>query len=224
MHQHHALVDDGARGQADRVIAGGARVLHVVDGVGDHLAGEEQAALERLLVVHALALADEDLAVQRLGRPSRSRRDRWNRPAPRASREPASPSSAIALLTISSTSGEALRIARHEQVADAVLRLPRAARCRAWRIRRRRSGAGSAPGCRSRRRIFGSAPTAPRWSRFSQDREALLDDVVRLAVLHVGDEADAAGILLVRGIVEALGRREGRDRARRGGAWCTSCA
>ncbi len=36
----------------------------------------------------------------------------------------------------------------------------------------------------------------------------LLDDVVRLAVLHVGDEADAAGILLVARIVEALGRRQ----------------
>ena len=64
--------------------------------------------------------------------------------------------------------------------------------------------------------IFGSAPTAPRWSRLFEDREALLDDVVRLAVLHVGDEADAAGILLVGGIVEALGRRAGRDRAPNG--------
>jgi threonine aldolase len=38
----------------------------------------------------------------------------------------------------------------------------------------------------------------------AQDVEALLDDGVALAVLHVGDEADAAGILLLGGIVEAL--------------------
>ena len=54
-----------------------------------------------------------------------------------------------------------------------------------------------------------------------EDREALLDDGVALAVLHVGDEADAAGILFVCRIVEALGRRQAgiahrADRVRRG--------
>ncbi len=43
-----------------------------------------------------------------------------------------------------------------------------------------------------------------------QDLEALLDDGVGLAVVHVGDEADAAGILLVARVVEALARRQGR--------------
>ncbi len=52
-----------------------------------------------------------------------------------------------------------------------------------------------------------------------EDGEALLDDGVRLAVLHVGDETDAAGILLAGGIVEALGGREGRDRGRKGQCW-----
>ena len=37
-----------------------------------------------------------------------------------------------------------------------------------------------------------------------QDLQALLDDGVGLAVLHVGDEADAAGILLHRRVVEPL--------------------
>ena len=50
----------------------------------------------------------------------------------------------------------------------------------------------------------GSAPTAPRCSRLQQDGERVLDDLVRLAALDVGDEADAAGILVERGIVEAL--------------------
>ena len=38
-----------------------------------------------------------------------------------------------------------------------------------------------------------------------QDLQALFENVVRLAVLHVGDEADAAGIVLLGGIVKALG-------------------
>jgi hypothetical protein len=37
-----------------------------------------------------------------------------------------------------------------------------------------------------------------------QHREPVLDDAVRPDVLHVGDEADAARILLLRGIVETL--------------------
>ena len=36
-----------------------------------------------------------------------------------------------------------------------------------------------------------------------QDGQRILDDLVRLAALDVGDEADAAGILVERGIVEA---------------------
>ena len=44
----------------------------------------------------------------------------------------------------------------------------------------------------------------------AQDRERVLDDLVRLAALDVGDEADAAGILVERRIVEPLrGRQTG---------------
>ena len=39
----------------------------------------------------------------------------------------------------------------------------------------------------------GSAPTAPRCSRLSRMRQRVLDDLVGLAALDVGDEADAAG-------------------------------
>ena len=45
-----------------------------------------------------------------------------------------------------------------------------------------------------------------------EDLQALLDDGVRLAVLHVGDEADAAGVLLVRRVVEPW--RAGRPGSR----------
>ena len=40
-----------------------------------------------------------------------------------------------------------------------------------------------------------------------QDLERLSDDVVRLAALDVHDEADPAGIALVGGVVQTLGRR-----------------
>ena len=49
----------------------------------------------------------------------------------------------------------------------------------------------------------GSAPTAPRCSRLSEDGQRVLDDLVRFAALDVGNEADAAGILFLRRIEEA---------------------
>ena len=150
--------------------------------------------------------------MQRLGRlhalAEIARIDRHVAPAEQhAGPRPRSPSS-----TISSTMPETFPIARHEQVADAVLAGLRAARCRASRIPRRRSRAGSAPACRSRRPSSGRRRRR-RDGRGSAGSQALLDDRVRLAVLHVGDEADAAGILLVGGIVEALRRRQAGSRA-----------
>ena len=43
----------------------------------------------------------------------------------------------------------------------------------------------------------------------AQDLQALLDQPVALAVLHVGDEADAARVLLVARVVEPPARRQG---------------
>ena len=48
----------------------------------------------------------------------------------------------------------------------------------------------------------GSAPTAPRCSRLTGCRR-VLDDLVRLPALDVGDEADTAGIFLERRIEQA---------------------
>ncbi|WDT80093.1 MAG: hypothetical protein MPW14_23795 [Candidatus Manganitrophus sp.] len=44
--------------------------------------------------------------------------------------------------------------------------------------------------------VQGSQPTAPRWSRFSSDLQPIVNDVVGTAALDVGQEADAAGIVL----------------------------
>ena len=43
-----------------------------------------------------------------------------------------------------------------------------------------------------------------------KDLQPLVDDVVRLLIVQVGDKADTAGIVLVPGIVEALRRRQAR--------------
>ena len=51
----------------------------------------------------------------------------------------------------------------------------------------------------------GSAPVAPRCARFLRMCSALRDDRVRFAVLDVGNEADAAGVVLVARVVHALG-------------------
>jgi hypothetical protein len=49
-----------------------------------------------------------------------------------------------------------------------------------------------------------------------EDPEPVLDDAVRLPVVQVYDEADAAGIALVQRIVEALRCRSGGERSRFG--------
>jgi hypothetical protein len=43
-----------------------------------------------------------------------------------------------------------------------------------------------------------------------EDRQSLLDDVVALAVLDVDHESDTAGIVLVPGIIEPVGRRQSK--------------
>ena len=127
----------------------------------------------------------------------------------------------------------ASRVARHEQHADGVFAGRRQREAELGRLPWRRTRAGSAPGCRRRRRRAGRRPTAPRCSRLQQDRERVLDDLLRLAALDVGDEADAAGILLERRIVKTLrchtsprkgevDRRSGATRGRVGDAHARS--
>jgi hypothetical protein len=44
----------------------------------------------------------------------------------------------------------------------------------------------------------------------AEDLQRVGNDLMRLLSLDVGDETDAAGILVERGIVESLGARAGR--------------
>ena len=63
-----------------------------------------------------------------------------------------------------------------------------------------------------------SAPTAPRWSRFSRIFSAWLDDGVALLALDVGHEADAAGVVLVGARIQAVFLQMGDLGSRRHGA------
>ena len=66
--QEHALVDDGAAGDRDRVIAGQPPLAARIDRVRDRLAQDVEPPLELVLVLDLLAAADEHLLVHGLGR------------------------------------------------------------------------------------------------------------------------------------------------------------
>ena len=53
--------------------------------------------------------------------------------------------------------------------------------------------------------VLFSQPQAPRWFEVDQRRQAVADELVRLPPLEVDDEADAAAVVLVLRVVEALG-------------------
>ena len=59
---------------------------------------------------------------------------------------------------------------------------------------------------------IGTDSTAMR--QVLQDEQAILDDLVRLLPLHMGNEADAAGIMFVAWVVETLFRRQTGARGR----------
>ena len=97
-------------------------------------------------------------------------------------------------------------VARHEQRADGVfagLRQREAELLRLAREERVRDLHEDA------RAVAGARIGADRAAmlEIAQDRQRVGDDLMRLAALDVGDEADAAGILFQRRIVQAFGRR-----------------
>ena len=204
--QHHALVDDGPGRQADRVVALGARILAVVDGVRDDLAGHEQAPLESLLVGDAFGPPDEDLPVQGLGRLDGFAEvavvDRHVAPA-----EQDQALVGDRPLDRFAHQRETVRIARHEQMADSVMS----------RLRKGETERGAFLLQEAMRDLHEDAAAVAHLGigadgaavvEVPQDVEALRDDGVRFAVLHIDDEADPAGILLVVRIVEALPLRK----------------
>ena len=204
--QEHALVDDGAAGDRDRIIAGQAPLAPLIDRVRDRLAQQIEPPLELGLVLDLLAAADEDLLVHRLGRLDRGaeRRVVDRHVAPAEQRH------ALALDHLGVDVADHLPpvgIARHEQGADRVFarrRQPEAelvGRRGEERMRDLHQDAGAVAGAR-----IGADRAA--MLEIAQDRERVLDDLVGFAALDVGDEADPAGAFAQRRIVEALRRRQ----------------
>ena len=84
-------------------------------------------------------------------------------------------------------------------------------RCAAPAHSRRRNASGICIRMPAPSPVCGSQPQAPRCVRLRSTVEALLDDVVRRLALDVGDEADAAGVVLEARVVQppcgsAIGR------------------
>src|SRR5205807_10142609 len=55
---------------------------------------------------------------------------------------------------------------------------------------------------------FGIAAACATVREIDQDLNALLNDLVALFTVNAGDTAHAAGIILVRGMIKTLGRRQ----------------
>ena len=231
--QEHALVDHRAAGDRHRVIVTDAPFALVVDRARDRLAQHVEPALELAFGKLLLALADEHLLVLGLGRLHRFA----ERSVVVRHVAPADKSQPLALDHLGIGIADDLppvRLARHEQLPDGVVA----------RVRQLEVGLG----CLAEKKLvrdlhqYAGAVAHARIGahraavfEIAEDLQPVLDDLVRLAAFDVGDEADAAGILVERGVVQALRLRRagigGRRAQQRGrvGMRCTpafdrSCA
>ena len=100
-------------------------------------------------------------------------------------------------------------LARHEELADCVMARPRQveAELGAFGGEEPVRDLGQDAATVAER---GVRPHRAAMVEVDQDLQALFENVVRLAILHVGDKTDAAGIMLPGRIVEALGGRRQR--------------
>ncbi len=206
--EEHALVDYGAAGDRHRVVAGQPAFPPGIDPARNPLAQDVEPPLEFVLALDLLAAADEHLLVHRFGRLHQlaERRVVGRDVAPAEERH------ALFLDVLRVDVPDDLppvRVARHEQVADSVFagRRQREAELAGLLgeecVRHLHQDAGAVTGAR-----VGADRAA--MLQVAQDGERVLDHGVRLAALDVGDEADPAGILVERRVVEALrGRPSG---------------
>jgi hypothetical protein len=200
--EEHALVDDGAARQRHDVVVRQPPLALAVDGVGDDLAQDVELALELVLGLDRRATADDHLHVERLGRLHRlaERRVVVRHLAPAEQRQ----AFLRDFLRIGIENDlPPFGVVRHEHRADRVV-----------------AGLGQHDVelfgfadeelvrdlHQDARAVAGARIGADRAAMFevAQDRNRVLDDLVRLAALDVGDEADAAAILVEAGIVEAV--------------------
>ena len=124
------------------------------------------------------------------------------------SRQPSTvrPSAATTSSTMSLHLLARSRLARHEKLADRVMALRRKveAQLGAFRREERMRDLGQHAAAVAERGIRAHRAAVVE---VDQNLQALFEDVMRLAVLHVGHKANAAEIMLFGGIVEPLGGR-----------------
>ncbi len=206
--QEHALVDDGARRQADRVVAYVTAFVGVLQRIRDHFARKVEFALE-VALAHVVGLANEHLPVIRLGGLDQFRqRGIVGRHAP--------PTQDFERLLFEDAVPDRIavpaqaRIARGEDVAHRVL-----AGCRqfetdftAFRGHKLMRNLDQNAGAVARQRI--SADRAAVFEIF-ENAQSVFDDAMRFSSLHVGNEANAACVAFHGRIKHALGRRAGRS-------------
>ena len=214
----HALEDDGAVRKAGDVEAAhglwDARPHPVLDQLADHV----QTPLEGVVIVHAPAAGDEHLTDVRLLLPRRAAQTRpvGRHVAPAQQRLP--------LL------GDHLRddavnphpktgVGGQEAHADAVLpgagKLhPRLARQdRERRVRDLDQHAGAVPGVR----VAAQGATVVE---VGQHLQGIVEQPARSAAVHVDDETDPAGVVLIRRVVQTL---RGRDAGETHDSISTDC-
>jgi hypothetical protein len=196
--QEHALVDQRAARQRHRVMADVLALVGEVEGIGDDLADEIEPALELLGVLHVLRPADEHLPVHRLHRLHHLGQagvvDRHRAPAQELQALLADDAHPHAL----AVRAQAL-VARHEEVADRVmpglrqLDFELAALLGEELVRDLDQHAGTV--ARHRVGADGAAML-----EVLEDGDCILDQEVRISAFEVGDEADAASVVLALGI------------------------
>ena len=201
--EEHALVDHGAARHRARVIARHAAVAALIDRLRDRLAQDVELALEFVLALRAAVAADEDLHVIGLGRlDGDAERGVVGRHV-----APAEQHHAFGLDLVGDDALDHLppcRLLRHEQRADGVF-------AGIGQQEADLGGLALEEGVRDLHQDAGAVTEARVGAdgaavlEIAEDVQRIGDDLMRLLALDVGDEADAAGILLQRGIIEAFG-------------------
>ncbi len=203
--EEHALVDDGAAGQRRRVIAGEAAVAAQVDRLRNRLANDVKPAFEVIFAFYMRATADEHLHVGRLRRLDgfAERGIVGRHIAPAQQRQ---------LFGLDLVGDDALDdfapglFPRHEKRADRVVAGLRQRKAEVLRLAREEGvrnlhqDAGAVAGARI------GADSAAMFE-IAENADRVGDDLMRFLALDIGDEADAAGILLQRQVVKAFGGR-----------------
>ena len=214
--EEHPLVDDRAARQRHRVVADVAALVGKMEGVGDHLADQIEPALEVLAVLHRLRPADEDLAVHGLHGAHHVGEaavvDRHRAPAEELQALLPDDAHPHALAVRSQP-----LVLRQEQMPDGVVAGLRQidAEARALLLQELVRDLDQ-----NARTVAGDGVGADRAAVLEvlEDGERILDQLVGLAPFEVGDEADAAGVILATGIEKPAGARPLHEIGRMRGA------